>query len=52
MPKHHSSHFENIPKPGVDDLGHVLHQVLNKLEIALDRPCIQLHHSYRTFRHG
>jgi UDPglucose--hexose-1-phosphate uridylyltransferase len=38
VPKAHSSHFENIPKPGVDDLGHVLHQVLNKLEIALDRP--------------
>ena len=38
VPKHHSSHFENIPKPGVDDLGHVLHQVLNKLEIALDKP--------------
>ena len=38
VPKHHSSHFENIPKPGVDDLGHVLHQVLNKLEIALDNP--------------
>ena len=38
MPKHHSSHFENIPKPGVDDLGQVLHQVLNKLELALDSP--------------
>jgi UDPglucose--hexose-1-phosphate uridylyltransferase len=38
VPKHHSSHFENIPKPGVDDLGVVLHQVLNKLEIALDNP--------------
>jgi UDPglucose--hexose-1-phosphate uridylyltransferase len=38
VPKHHSSHFENIPKPGVDDLGGVIHQVLNKLEIALDNP--------------
>jgi UDPglucose--hexose-1-phosphate uridylyltransferase len=37
-PKAHSSHFENIPKPGVDDLGSVLRQVLNKLELALDRP--------------
>ncbi len=37
-PKAHSSHFENIPKPGVDDLGSVLRQVLNKLEQALDRP--------------
>ncbi len=27
VPKTHSSHFENIPKPGVDDLGQVLHQV-------------------------
>ena len=38
VPKTHSSHFENIPKPAVDDLGHVLHQVLNKLELALDSP--------------
>ena len=38
LPKTHSSHFENIPKPVVDDLGHVLHQVLNKLELALDNP--------------
>jgi UDPglucose--hexose-1-phosphate uridylyltransferase len=38
LPKMHASHFENIPKPGVDDLSHVLHQVLNKLESALDGP--------------
>jgi UDPglucose--hexose-1-phosphate uridylyltransferase len=38
IPKTHSSHFENIPKPGVDDLGTVLRQVLKKLEEALDRP--------------
>jgi len=38
VPKHHSSHFENIPKPGVDDLGSVLRLVLNKLELALDTP--------------
>ncbi|MHC5540975.1 galactose-1-phosphate uridylyltransferase [Singulisphaera rosea] len=38
IPKGHSSHFENIPKPGVDDLGTVMRQVLNKLEIALDNP--------------
>jgi UDPglucose--hexose-1-phosphate uridylyltransferase len=38
LPKAHSSHFENIPKPGVDDLGTVLRQVLNKLELALDSP--------------
>src|SRR5207249_2263775 len=38
LPKVHSSHFENIPKPAVDDLGTVLRQVLNKLEQALDDP--------------
>jgi UDPglucose--hexose-1-phosphate uridylyltransferase len=38
VPKTHSSHFENIPKPGVDDLGHVLRDVLQKLENALDAP--------------
>jgi UDPglucose--hexose-1-phosphate uridylyltransferase len=38
LPKAHSSHFENIPKPGVDDLGSVLRQILNKLEQALDSP--------------
>ena len=38
LPKQHSSHYENIPKPGVDDLGTVLRQELNKLEIALDSP--------------
>src|SRR5580693_4795999 len=38
VPKTHSSHFENILKPGVDDLGQVLHQVLNRLELALDQP--------------
>jgi UDPglucose--hexose-1-phosphate uridylyltransferase len=38
LPKGHSSHFENIPKPAVDDLGSVLRQVLSKLEEALDKP--------------
>lgn len=38
LPKVHSSHYENIPKPSVDDLGGVLRQVLTKLERALDRP--------------
>jgi UDPglucose--hexose-1-phosphate uridylyltransferase len=38
VPKAHASHFENISKPGVDDLGQVLHQVLGKLEQALDSP--------------
>ncbi len=38
VPKAHSSHFENITKPAVDDLGTVLKTVLGKLETALDRP--------------
>ncbi|SIO14309.1 UDPglucose--hexose-1-phosphate uridylyltransferase [Singulisphaera sp. GP187] len=38
VPKTHSSHFENIPKQGVDDLATVLRQVLGKLELALDNP--------------
>jgi UDPglucose--hexose-1-phosphate uridylyltransferase len=38
LPKQHSSHYENIPKPSVDDLGNVLRQVLAKLELALDSP--------------
>jgi UDPglucose--hexose-1-phosphate uridylyltransferase len=38
VPKTHSSHFENIPKQGVDDLATVLKQVLGKLETALDNP--------------
>jgi UDPglucose--hexose-1-phosphate uridylyltransferase len=38
LPKTHSSHFENIPKPAVDDLGSVLRQILTKLEQALDSP--------------
>ncbi len=38
MPKAHSSHYENIPKPGVDDLGGTLRTVLEKLEKALDNP--------------
>jgi UDPglucose--hexose-1-phosphate uridylyltransferase len=38
LPKAHSSHYENIPKPGVDDLGGTLRSVLGKLEKALDQP--------------
>lgn len=38
LPKVHSSHFENIPKPSVDDLGTVLRAVLAKLETGLDSP--------------
>ncbi len=38
LPKSHSSHFENIPKPSVDDLGSVLKDMLTRLETALDHP--------------
>jgi UDPglucose--hexose-1-phosphate uridylyltransferase len=38
VPKTHNSHYENIRKPEVDDLGGVLKTVLRKLETALDRP--------------
>ena len=50
LPKAHSSHFENIPKPGVDDLGSVLRQVLNKLETGARQPALQLHHPHRAVR--
>jgi UDPglucose--hexose-1-phosphate uridylyltransferase len=38
IPKHHNSHFENIQKTEVDDLGTVLKTILLKLETALDCP--------------
>ena len=38
VPKSHESHYESIQGAAVDDLGHVLHQVLGKLEQALDSP--------------
>jgi UDPglucose--hexose-1-phosphate uridylyltransferase len=38
LPKNHNSHFENIKKIEVDELGTVLKTILLKLEIALDRP--------------
>ena len=39
MPKNHSSHFENIPKPGVDDLGTVLQTgPATSWRSALDNP--------------
>lgn len=38
LPKNHSSHFENIQKQEVDELGTVLKTVLRKLELALDSP--------------
>ena len=38
VPKHHESHFENIPRQGIEEMGTVLKQTLRKLEIALDDP--------------
>jgi UDPglucose--hexose-1-phosphate uridylyltransferase len=38
LPKNHASHFENITRPEVDDLGGFLQTVLGKLESALDKP--------------
>jgi UDPglucose--hexose-1-phosphate uridylyltransferase len=38
VPKHHNSHFENIQKTEVDELGSLLKAALVKLERALDRP--------------
>jgi UDPglucose--hexose-1-phosphate uridylyltransferase len=38
LPKHHNSHFENIQKTEVDELGTVLKTILLKLESALDHP--------------
>jgi UDPglucose--hexose-1-phosphate uridylyltransferase len=38
VPKQHNSHFENIQKMEVDELGLVLKTVLLKLETALEKP--------------
>jgi UDPglucose--hexose-1-phosphate uridylyltransferase len=38
VPKHHNSHFENIQKTEVDELGTVLKTILLKIETALDKP--------------
>jgi UDPglucose--hexose-1-phosphate uridylyltransferase len=38
LPKHHNSHFENIQKNEVEELGTVLKTILLKLEGALDKP--------------
>jgi UDPglucose--hexose-1-phosphate uridylyltransferase len=38
LPKQHSSHFENITRGAIEDLGIVLKQTLRKLEFALDDP--------------
>jgi UDPglucose--hexose-1-phosphate uridylyltransferase len=38
LPKVHNSHYENIQKNELDELGTVLKTILMKLETALDRP--------------
>ncbi|MFN4259091.1 MAG: galactose-1-phosphate uridylyltransferase [Gemmataceae bacterium] len=38
VPKNHSSHFENIQKTEVEELGALLKTILLKLEKALDKP--------------
>src|SRR6516225_5696395 len=38
LPKMHNSHFENIQRNEVDELGTVLKTILLKLEAALDKP--------------
>jgi UDPglucose--hexose-1-phosphate uridylyltransferase len=38
LPKTHNSHYENIQKNEVEELGTLLKTVLMKLEVALDRP--------------
>ena len=38
LPNAHSSHYENIAKASVEDLGTVLSQALRRLENVLDRP--------------
>jgi UDPglucose--hexose-1-phosphate uridylyltransferase len=38
VPKRHSSHFENIPHHGIEELGLVMKTILGKLEFALDDP--------------
>ncbi|GIX03753.1 MAG: galactose-1-phosphate uridylyltransferase [Planctomycetaceae bacterium] len=38
IPRQHSSHYENIPRGAIDELGDMLKYVLRKLELALDDP--------------
>lgn len=38
LPKHHSSHYENIQRHGAEELAHIMKQVIGKIETALDRP--------------
>jgi UDPglucose--hexose-1-phosphate uridylyltransferase len=38
VPKTHHSHFESIPRGGIDALAAILKQVIGRIEAALDRP--------------
>jgi UDPglucose--hexose-1-phosphate uridylyltransferase len=38
IPRHHASHFENVTRQTIEELGIVLKQTLRKLELALDDP--------------
>ena len=38
IPKQHTSHFENVTRQGIEELGGVLRQTLRKLDVALDDP--------------
>jgi UDPglucose--hexose-1-phosphate uridylyltransferase len=38
LPKQHSSHFENIPRGGIEELGSAMKTVLRRLDVALDDP--------------
>jgi len=38
IPKQHSSHFENVTRQGIEELGTILKQTLRKHELALDDP--------------
>ena len=38
VPKNHSSHYENIPRQGIEEMGVVLKTALSKLAVALDEP--------------
>ena len=52
LPKHHSSHFENIQKHGVDELGTRAQDDPLKLETGPGQPGVQLHHPHGAVRHA
>ncbi len=38
VPRQHGSHFDELPRPTTDQLAQVMHEVLARLETALDQP--------------